>query len=603
MDIHPVEIAFGVDSLLHSAVRENKQHAGFKTCVKKFATRIFVPFALAAALAICAFGQDSQSSQATSSISGSVVDAVTSQPLKGANVWARSFQPGQGSRHFSSASTDADGHFALSGLAPGRYMVSASREDYVGRRSANGPSARLLTVAPDQHVDDLILQLTPGAIITGHVNSAEGKPLSGASVEVVQYFYDGGLKQLHDVRPASLSGSEGEYRITGLAPGRYYLRASASPGTGNFKPDKSQSGNSKSSSNSSSKSKKGYAPAYYPGSSEITRAVELLIRPGQDLSGIDLALTAVPTVDVTGRVLNAGSSTPAAQAQVTLVDADGGSSFTRESTTDVKGSFELHDVLPGNYVLLAQFEQLTKTSTVLFGSKAVYVGKASLGKVEIAIGPGTEVSGHIHLEDKSDDKTKVDLTRISVELQPQGSSSATALMPGVNNATVNADGDFQFTDVPAGTYTLNCFSLPAGYYVKSTGPVDVLESGVTVSLGQSLPGLDLTLSSKVARLNGDVSTSDQPAAGVSVVLIPEGGHAMPGRNYRQSMSDQSGRFSMKNVVPGDYKVFAFEDLERGAPLNPDFLRPFEDRGRSVHLQEGGDMNVRLEAIPASETSP
>jgi hypothetical protein len=68
------------------------------------------------------------------------------------------------------------------------------------------------------------------------------------------------------------------------------------------------------------------------------------------------------------------------------------------------------------------------------------------------------------------------------------------------------------------------------------------------------------------------------------------------------MTDQSGRFSMKGIVPGDYKIFAFEELERGASLNPEFLQPFEDRSRTVHLREGGELNVRLEAIPASETS-
>ncbi|HEY4904371.1 MAG TPA: carboxypeptidase regulatory-like domain-containing protein [Candidatus Sulfotelmatobacter sp.] len=549
------------------------------------------------AASFCACAQDVQpsqaTSQATSSISGTVVDVITGQPLKSANVWARNFQPGQGGRHFSSASTDAEGHFLLDGLAPGRYAISASREDYVGqRRGGNGSGSKLLTVVADQHIDNLILPLTPGAVVAGHVRDAAGKALTGVSVEVLRYFYDGGQKQLHGVRSPSLTNPEGEYRIPGLAPGRYYLRASTVSG-----------GEHSKSSSSKSSSKEAYAAAYYPGSSDLIRAVELVVLPGADLSGIDLTLPSVRTVDVSGKVLTAGNSIPATQAEVTLVDADGSPSSTRQCVTDVKGNFELHDVLPGNYVLLAQVDPQTKKSKMFFGSKPVDVDKVNLSKIEIAIGPGTDVSGRIHLDDKGDDKAKIDLSHISVELQPEGNSSVTALMPGVDNASVNSDGGFLFTDVPEGTYLLNFSSLPAGYYMKSTGAADALETGVTVARSQPLPALDLTLSSKVARLEGDVSSSDQPAAGASVVLVPEGTRTAHTRYYRQSMTDQSGRFSMKSIVPGDYKVFAFEDLERGASLNPDFLQPFEDRSRSVHLQEGGDLNLRLEAIPASETSP
>ena len=235
--------------------------------------KTFLIFAIAifTVLAICVSAQNAAPDQATASVSGTVVDAATSQPLKGANVWARSFQPGQGGRRSSSAATDAEGHFTLNGLVPGRYVISASREDYVGRRSTNGPNAKLLTLAPDQHLDDILLQLTPGAIIAGHVKNADGKPLPGASVEVLQYFYDGGEKQLHGVRAPALSGSEGEYRITGLIAGHYYLRASVpvmkeSPGAENHK----SSSSSKSPSKSSSKPKEGYAPAYYPGG-DVTR--------------------------------------------------------------------------------------------------------------------------------------------------------------------------------------------------------------------------------------------------------------------------------------------------------------------------------------------
>jgi hypothetical protein len=38
-------------------------------------------------------------------------------------------------------------------------------------------------------------------------------------------------------------------------------------------------------------------------------------------------------------------------------------------------------------------------------------------------------------------------------------------------------------------------------------------------------------------------------------------------------------------------------------MDPDFLGQYEDRGKAVHVEEGGDLNVQLDAIPASETVP
>lgn len=55
---------------------------------------------------------------------------------------------------------------------------------------------------------------------------------------------------------------------------------------------------------------------------------------------------------------------------------------------------------------------------------------------------------------------------------------------------------------------------------------------------------------------------------------------------------------MKNLEPGEYKLFAWEDVEYGAYTDPDFLRPFEDRGQSISVQEGSHENVQLNVIPA-----
>ena len=66
-------------------------------------------------------------------------------------------------------------------------------------------------------------------------------------------------------------------------------------------------------------------------------------------------------------------------------------------------------------------------------------------------------------------------------------------------------------------------------------------------------------------------------------------------------SDQSGRFTLKGIAPGDYKLFAWEQIEAGAYQDPDFLKPFENRGESINIREGSRETRQLKAIPAEDT--
>jgi hypothetical protein len=53
------------------------------------------------------------------------------------------------------------------------------------------------------------------------------------------------------------------------------------------------------------------------------------------------------------------------------------------------------------------------------------------------------------------------------------------------------------------------------------------------------------------------------------------------------------------VVPGDYKAFAWENVEIGAWQDPDFMRMYEDRGKPVHIPESGAASSELRLITAS----
>ena len=55
---------------------------------------------------------------------------------------------------------------------------------------------------------------------------------------------------------------------------------------------------------------------------------------------------------------------------------------------------------------------------------------------------------------------------------------------------------------------------------------------------------------------------------------------------------------MRSVMPGDYRVLAWEEIETGAYMDPEFLKNFETRGETVRAQRGSQNSVTVRVIPA-----
>ncbi|HJZ96276.1 MAG TPA: hypothetical protein VKE70_07200, partial [Candidatus Solibacter sp.] len=61
-------------------------------------------------------------------------------------------------------------------------------------------------------------------------------------------------------------------------------------------------------------------------------------------------------------------------------------------------------------------------------------------------------------------------------------------------------------------------------------------------------------------------------------------------------TDDNGILSAKGLKPGDYKLLAWEDVEQGAPYDPEFLRQYEKKMKSVKVDASGHEAVQLTAI-------
>src|SRR2546430_4648448 len=68
------------------------------------------------------------------------------------------------------------------------------------------------------------------------------------------------------------------------------------------------------------------------------------------------------------------------------------------------------------------------------------------------------------------------------------------------------------------------------------------------------------------------------------------------RLYQKAATDQYGRYLLRGIAPGEYKIFAWEEVEDGAWEDPDYLTTFEDRGQKISVQEADTKTIDIVAI-------
>ena len=165
---------------------------------------------------------------------------------------------------------------------------------------------------------------------------------------------------------------------------------------------------------------------------------------------------------------------------------------------------------------------------------------------------------------------------------------------------MKADGSFTLSNVTPSRYQVHIFGIPEDYYIKSVrlGDKDVLESGLDFTAGAT-GTLEIVVSSNGGQIEGVVLNADeQTVSAARVVLVPDEPRRAQSRFYRDASTDQYGRFTIKGIAPGGYKLFAWEDVEDGAYESPDFLKPFEGLGEPKSIREGSRESAQLKLIPA-----
>jgi len=367
-----------------------------------------------------------------------------------------------------------------------------------------------------------------------------------------------------------------------------------------------------------------YLPVYFPGTTEVASATPIDLRAGGNVEGVNLTVVDVRPVRIRGQVLSGGR--PASGAQVSLYQrsSPNGSLTVRQSTAGDMGNFEFRNVAPGPYEIAATVNG-PGPNVVLLGTPLgaaagvrtvdvvggrggrnpgqpvmgvrvpVDVNSADIDGISLVLENGYNVAGKITVDGVTSNDVLSALSNVRIQLQSDPVIPPLAVAP----TNPEADGTFAITGVTAGTYRLTVAGLPRNMYVKTArfSGVDVYSNGLRIE-GDPRGALDIVVGTTPGSLDAVALDERQmPEAGVIVALVPDPSQVKRVDMYRNATSDASGKVRWDNVIPGDYKIYAWEDVENGAWADAEFMRNYEGRGTNVHIDDRGRVTVSPKVIP------
>jgi hypothetical protein len=488
--------------------------------------------------------------------------------------------------------TDTQGVALFKDLPPGGYSFDAQADGYRGTMPSSvptvltSPSANgYLKLDANSGIQGYVLHMRRSANIQGHVTDAEGRPVPNAKVVALVAGYRDGRQTFFETQNA-VTDRNGAFRLSSLAPGDYYIRVTSEALAG--------------------------MPVYYPGYVDIESARTVSIRLSESIDGIDVHIPDEPGFEISGSVIRvprgsaqtARSKEPATQFSIVAAGAatgDAGTVLSRGNViVNADGKFTLAGIPAGAWDLFAVF---STPACAASGRVRINVADRNIDNVVI-MENSADVSGRVVISGAGRSAQRNPQLRLSLLPQDNVPSLLTAQMRNIETSS-DAE-DFTFHCVPLGKYNLS-FVIPPGFYISGIqmGARNIYEDAVIDVQGAPAEPIEITLTPGGGTIAGILqedlrqqSTERyfEPRIALVPLSLPQRGNVL--LHKTTTLIGPPGSFSFRDVPPGEYKVFAWENApELDAEKNAEFVSAYEPFGASVTVVDGQTSSVRVQLIP------
>jgi hypothetical protein len=514
--------------------------------------------------------------EGTGSIAGTVRAAESNVPLARARVVLTS--PALVEPRVSI--TGPEGTYAFGKLPPGDYRATASRTGYATRAAGERApaSAAPRGLAPGQQIAGADIALPLAGVITGQVRDEDDKPFAGALVEAHVVRTTDGQPSLVPLASTE-SDDRGNFRLTGLAGGEYYVSA-ADPA---FARAGDETGALR------------YAPTYYPGTVMVEDASRVTVTPGvEPAAPLVFRLKIVPPARVSGMISTADRrQLLSGNIIMTPLRHDGlYPPPSREVVILPDGSFSFRNVLPGRYQIRARGE-VDPTSVALFATFRVTVEGIDVNNVNIVLVPGGAMEGTVRFETVHRARPQTHGVRVRAPLA-DGSGFGDAL-----TGELTANGAFRIRGLIPGTHFITVEGLPEPWVVKSIEQRgrDFTDEPFAIESLQTINNVRITLTDEANEVSGTVHEGGgQPVARALVLIAPMSKQFWwrTGRRLMIARTDARGGYTIRGLPAGDYRAIAAADLDESDVLDPGVLQSAITAGVPLTLREHDRTPLNLE---------
>lgn len=518
--------------------------------------------------------------QVGATVRGRVTAAATGEPLHRVRVTLN----GPASPP-PTAVTDATGAFEIQLVPPGTYTATASRSGFLstayGQRYV-GERGRSLVVAKDALVTAIDFVLSRGGVLAGRIVDESGTEYPEVRVEAVEMRYTRG-RRVPLQAAAAMTDDLGEYRLSGLPPGQYLIRASAT--------DMWQSADGQTTH--------AFAPTFYPSVSSTAEAETVSVSAGQEIANLDFAMRPGRAARILG-ILKDADAQPLAAREITLSRAERGvggallsTSAAGTTRTSEEGTFEFKAVTPGEFVIAGTGNERISTTVVL--------ADGDERSVELRPYPPTPVTGVVIAgADGGAPPFLPQRLRVTPIAADPESYLPSFTAPG--STTVSDAWAFTFANL-AGQYLFRVTGLPDDWALTSVrvNGKESADAPLAIARGAPLTGVQLVVSDATATVAGRVRTVAGAAAPDCTVIVFAADPvrwSIASRHIKVVRPDDSGRFAVAGLLPGNYRVIAQEMIAEGQWEDPAFLKSVAMRAVPFQASAGetATVDLRLERV-------